>query len=68
MATMTLGKPVAATSWSANMNFMDVSNSSSDRYELVELQENVGLYRASEVGTNPSVEHAAELMWLEAIS
>jgi glycosyltransferase involved in cell wall biosynthesis len=59
---MALGKPVIATSWSGNMDFMDVSNSFPVRYELVELQENVGPYRAGEVWADPSVEHAAEQM------
>jgi glycosyltransferase involved in cell wall biosynthesis len=61
---MALGKPVIATSWSGNMDFMDVSNSFPVRYELVELQRNVGPYRAGEVWADPSVEHAAELMRL----
>ena len=59
---MALGKPVIATSWSGNMDFMDVSNSYPVRYELVELRRNVGPYRAGEVWADPSVEHAAELM------
>jgi glycosyltransferase involved in cell wall biosynthesis len=59
---MALGKPVIATSWSGNMDFMDVSNSFPVRYELVELRENVGPFRAGEVWADPSVEHAAELM------
>jgi glycosyltransferase involved in cell wall biosynthesis len=61
---MALGKPVIATSWSGNMDFMDISNSFPVRYELVELQENVGPYRAGEVWADPSVEHAAEQMRL----
>jgi hypothetical protein len=59
---MALGKPVIATSWSGNMDFMDISNSFPVRYELVELQENVGPYQAGEIWANPSVEHAVELM------
>jgi glycosyltransferase involved in cell wall biosynthesis len=59
---MALGKPVIATSWSGNMDFMDVSNSFPVRYELVELPRNVGPYRAGEVWADPSVEHAADLM------
>jgi glycosyltransferase involved in cell wall biosynthesis len=61
---MALGKPVIATSWSGNMDFMDISNSFPVRYELVELRENVGPYRAGEVWADPSVEHAAEQMRL----
>jgi glycosyltransferase involved in cell wall biosynthesis len=59
---MALGKPVIATGWSGNMDFMNVGNSYPVRYELVELAENVGPYRAGDVWAEPSVEHAAELM------
>jgi glycosyltransferase involved in cell wall biosynthesis len=59
---MALGKPVIATSWSGNMDFMDISNSFPVRYELVELQRTVGPYQAGETWADPSVEHAAELM------
>jgi hypothetical protein len=59
---MALGKPVIATSWSGNMDFMDVSNSFPVRYELGTLQRNVGPYRAGEVWADPSVEHATELL------
>jgi glycosyltransferase involved in cell wall biosynthesis len=61
---MALGKPVIATSWSGNMDFMDISNSFPVRYELVKLQKNVGPYRAGEVWADASVEHAAEQMRL----
>jgi hypothetical protein len=59
---MALGKPVIATGWSGNMDVMNVSNSFPVRYQLVELEENIGLYRAGEVWAEPSLEHAAELM------
>jgi glycosyltransferase involved in cell wall biosynthesis len=59
---MALGKPVIATGWSGNMDFMNAGNSYPVRYELVELAENVGPYRAGDVWAEPSVEHAAELM------
>lgn len=59
---MALGRPVIATSWSGNMDFMNVSNSFPVRYEMVELQKNVGPYRAGEVWADPSVEHAAQQM------
>jgi glycosyltransferase involved in cell wall biosynthesis len=61
---MALGKPVIATSWSGNVDFMDISNSFPVRYKLVELQENIGPYRAGEIWADPSVEHAAEMMRL----
>jgi glycosyltransferase involved in cell wall biosynthesis len=61
---MALGKPVIATDWSGNMDFMNVTNSFLVRYALVELTENVGPYQAREIWAEPSVEHAAELMRL----
>src|SRR5262249_28598669 len=61
---MALGKPVIATGWSGNMDFMNVTNSFLVRYELVELSENVGPYQAGETWAEPSIEHAAELMRL----
>jgi len=59
---MAQGKPVIATGWSGNMDFMNVSNSFPVRYELVELKESVGPYQAGQAWAEPSVEHAAELM------
>jgi hypothetical protein len=59
---MGLGKPVIATGWSGNTDFMDVSNAFPVSYRLVELEENVGPYQAGEVWAEPLVEHAAELM------
>lgn len=59
---MALGKPVIATGWSGNMDFMSVANSLPVRYELVRLDEDIGPYRAGETWAEPSVEHAAELM------
>ncbi len=59
---MALGKPVIATGWSGNMDFMNVANSYPLRYELVKIKETVGPYRAGETWAEPSVEHAAQLM------
>jgi glycosyltransferase involved in cell wall biosynthesis len=59
---MALGKPVIATGWSGNMDFMTVTNSFPVTYELVELEENAGPYQAGIIWAEPSVAHAAELM------
>ena len=59
---MGLGKPVIATGWSGNTDFMDVSNAFPVGYRLVTLEENVGPYHAGEVWAEPSIEHAAGLM------
>jgi glycosyltransferase involved in cell wall biosynthesis len=59
---MAQGKPVIATGWSGNLDFMTVANSFLVRYELVEIERGVGPYREGETWAEPSVEHAAELM------
>jgi glycosyltransferase involved in cell wall biosynthesis len=59
---MAHGKPVIATGWSGNTDFMNVSNSYPVDYRLVRLQRDVGPYLAGEIWADPSVEHAAELM------
>jgi hypothetical protein len=59
---MGVGKPVVATGWSGNMDFMSAANSFPVRYELVRLKHDVGPYRAGETWADPSVDHGAELM------
>jgi glycosyltransferase involved in cell wall biosynthesis len=56
------GKPVIATGWSGNTDFMNASNSYPVDYELVRLENDVGPYLAGETWADPSVEHAAKLM------
>jgi hypothetical protein len=59
---MALGKPVIATGWSGNTDFMTVGNSFPVGYELTALRDGVGPYRAGDPWAEPSVGHAAELM------
>jgi glycosyltransferase involved in cell wall biosynthesis len=59
---MALGKPVIATDWSGNTDFLDASTGFPVSYRLVELDGNVGPYPAGDVWAEPSVEHAAQLM------
>jgi glycosyltransferase involved in cell wall biosynthesis len=59
---MALGKPVVATDWSGNTDFMDVANSFPVSYELIQLDVNVGPYHAGSFWADPSVEHAAHAM------
>jgi glycosyltransferase involved in cell wall biosynthesis/SAM-dependent methyltransferase len=59
---MSLGKPVIATGYSGNTDFMTASNSYLVCYDLVELDRDHGPYRKGCVWAEPSVEHAAELM------
>jgi|GEM_PF-971389 len=61
---MYLKKPVIATGYSGNMEFMNHNNSFLVRYQLAEIQENLGPYTKGQHWAEPDVEHAAELMRL----
>lgn len=59
---MLMGKPVIATNFSGNVDFMDESNSLLVPYELVKLGKPIPPYDADLEWAEPSVEHAAQLM------
>jgi glycosyltransferase involved in cell wall biosynthesis/predicted SAM-dependent methyltransferase len=60
---MYLGKPVIATGYSGNMDFMTVNNSLPVRYRLVEVRpDEYPPHRPGFVWADPDVAHAAELM------
>jgi glycosyltransferase involved in cell wall biosynthesis len=61
---MFLKKPVIATGYSGNMEFMNHNNSFLVRYKLTELEENYGPYEKGNVWAEPDLEHAAELIRL----
>lgn len=61
---MYLGKPVIATAYSGNTEFMDVNNSFPVRYRLVELTEDYGPYTKGNVWADPDLDHAAGQMRL----
>ena len=61
---MFLRKPVIATGYSGNMDFMDHNNSFLVRYKLVELEKDYGPYEKGNVWADPNLDHAAELMQL----
>jgi glycosyltransferase involved in cell wall biosynthesis/phospholipid N-methyltransferase len=61
---MAHGKPVIATAWSGNTDFMNASNSFPVPYQLVELTENAGPYRAGSVWAEPDMDEAVRLMRL----
>jgi glycosyltransferase involved in cell wall biosynthesis len=65
---MAHGKPVIATGWSGNTDFMTPATSFPVGYELVELTQDVGPYRAGQVWAEPSVEDAARLMRLTFVN
>ncbi|HEY5798915.1 MAG TPA: glycosyltransferase family 4 protein, partial [Burkholderiaceae bacterium] len=56
---MYLGKPVVATGWSANMDFMTHENSMPVRYTLQPLRETIGAYEAGPDWAEADVGHAA---------
>jgi glycosyltransferase involved in cell wall biosynthesis/SAM-dependent methyltransferase len=59
---MAAGKPVIATGWSGNTDFMDASNSLLVRFDLVELERDVGPYKLGGIWADPDVAHAGALM------
>jgi len=58
---MYLGKPVVATGWSGNADFMNAGNSCPVGYELVKLQRPYAGYIVGE-WAEPDLDHAAHLM------
>jgi glycosyltransferase involved in cell wall biosynthesis len=60
---MYLGKPVIATGYSGNMDFMNANNSFAVKFKLVEVGQNDYLMvKKGAVWAEPDIEHAAELM------
>jgi glycosyltransferase involved in cell wall biosynthesis len=59
---MALGKPVIATGWSGNMDFMTAFNSFPVDSDLVKIERDEGPYRAGQLWAAPNEEHAASLM------
>ena len=59
---MAMGKPVIATAYSGNTDFMNAQNSLPVRCRLIEIADEHGPYRPGAVWADPDVEHAAEHM------
>lgn len=59
---MYLGKPVIATNWSGTTEFMRQDNSLPVNYELITLEESVGVYGRGQTWAAPDIDHAASLM------
>ena len=57
---MYLEKPVVATGWSANMDFMTAENSFPVRYQLKPLEHGVGPYAAGLNWAEADIDHAAD--------
>lgn len=56
---MLMAKPVIATGYSGNLDFMNRSNSLLVDYELVEIKEDRPIYTRGNVWAEPSISHAA---------
>jgi glycosyltransferase involved in cell wall biosynthesis len=59
---MYYGKPVIATGYSANVEFMNVGNSFLVKYDLVSTSADEGPYKKGNFWANPDVDHASALM------
>lgn len=59
---MLLGTPVIATNWSSNTEFMTKETACLVNYKLVELKEDLGLFKKGNHWADPDVEHAASYM------
>jgi len=62
LEAMALGKPVIATGWSGNADFMSAENSFPVRYALVKLDRDHGPYERGQIWAEPDLRHAAECM------
>ena len=59
---MYLGKPVIATNYSGNLEFMNSENSLLVDYTMTELDEDSGPYERGTRWAAPDIDHAASLM------
>ncbi|MCM3626009.1 glycosyltransferase [Paenibacillus glycanilyticus] len=73
---MYLGKPVIATNWSGNTEFMNSGNSCPVSFQLVNIGQDWGPYKSHQIWAEPNVRHAADYMqrlvsdvrWRESIA
>jgi glycosyltransferase involved in cell wall biosynthesis len=59
---MYLGKPVIATNWSGNTDFMTNYNSFPVEYKLIKIGKDYGPYNFDQMWADPDVDHAAHYM------
>ena len=59
---MAMGKPVIATNYSANLDFMDDSNSLLVEAEIITTERSYGVYPKGTRWANPNLDKAGELM------
>ncbi len=60
--SMLLGKPVVATGYSGNMDFMTADNSYLVDYQIVPITDKISTYERGMCWAEPSIEHAAKQM------
>jgi len=63
---MSLGKPVIATKWSGNTDYMTADNSFGIDYRLVQLEKDYGPYEAGQYWAEPDIDQAAH--WMKHLS
>jgi len=59
---MFLGKPVIATGYSGNLDFMNETNSCLVRYKLIDVEEGQYPYARGQVWAEPDIDHAVDYM------
>jgi glycosyltransferase involved in cell wall biosynthesis len=59
---MYLKKPVIATAYSGNTDFMNCNNSFLVTYKIIEIEEDIGHYKKGNIWADPDILHATELM------
>lgn len=60
---MFYGKPVIATAYSSNIEFMNIGNSFLVKYDLLTISEDFGPYQKGDIWADPDIDHAAALMY-----
>jgi glycosyltransferase involved in cell wall biosynthesis len=60
--SMYLGKPVIATNWSGNTDFMSSENSCAVNYKLIKLEKDYGPYKRGQIWADPDLDHASYFM------
>ena len=59
---MYLGKPVIATNWSGNIDFMSDHEACMVKYKLINVGKDIGPYESWQVWADADINHAAEFM------
>lgn len=59
---MYLGKPVIATNWSGNIDFMNKNNSCLVDYKLINIEGSYGPYTSGQQWAEPQIDQAAQFM------